>query len=310
MFSAMRFGKLVSKLTLLGTALFFAVPLANADVYSLGDSLSDAGSLGFTYTNPATLSPLTSGKVWVQHLTSSVPAFCNDPKHCLLNNDTFYYTNPGNNYAVGGAGVTFDSTDAKVKKNYTDLHSQIYALLHSRVLNKNDIITVWMGANDIFAAAQNRLHSYADVANAARVFQTEIINLAIQVNGASIYVISIPDLGKTPLGLNTSDGGKLLSELTVVFNLGISGMNVHNVSLIDSNAGFNQLYGQLDTSMIYCSVIIDPKHVCGDPKTNPEYFDPAAKPFLFADPVHPSNAAHQYIANQLQLTKIFADRQQ
>jgi hypothetical protein len=39
-------------------ALLFAAPLANATIYSLGDSLSDTGALGFTYANRVQLSPL------------------------------------------------------------------------------------------------------------------------------------------------------------------------------------------------------------------------------------------------------------
>ncbi len=296
MISMMRFGKLASTLILVCTALCFTAPPANAEVYSLGDSLSDAGSLGFTYTNPATLSPLTRGQVWVQYLLSSTPAFCNDPKHCLFNNDTFYYTSTGNNYAVGGAGITFDSTDAQVKNNYTNLHSQIYALLHNHVIDKSDVITVWMGANDIFSAARNPNTSVSQVAYAAQVFNTEIVNLA--KTGANIYVFTIPDLGKTPLGQSASDGGTLLSELTDLFNGSISGLK--NVTFIDSNAVFEKLSQELSTSMIYCSAIIDPKHICGDPKKNPINQDPTIMPYLlFADPQHPSNAAHHSIAEYL-----------
>ena len=291
------FGKLVFKLILLPAALLFAAGSANAEVYSLGDSLSDAGSLGFTYTNPATLTPLTRGKVWVQYLSSnSTPAFCNDPKHCLFNNDTFYYTGTGNNYAVGGAGVAFDSADAQVNKSYTNLHSQIHALLHNHVLDKKDVITVWMGANDIIAATSNLNKSVSQVTYAAQVFTTEISNLT--KTGARIYVFTIPDLGRTPFGQTASDGGTLLSYLTNLFNSSIS--TLKNVNLIYSNEMFNTLYDQWPTPMIYCSVIIDPKHLCGDPKINPINQDPTIPPtLLFADPEHPSNAAHQYIGNLL-----------
>lgn len=111
-------------------ALFFSVANADATIYSLGDSLSDAGALGFTYTNPVTLSPMAEGNVWVQYLGNSTPAFCNDPRHCTFDRNSYYYSSTGNNYAVGGAGVTFDSTDARLPRNYTSLHYQIVALLH------------------------------------------------------------------------------------------------------------------------------------------------------------------------------------
>lgn len=296
-----RFSNFLIKFIYLSAALFLAVPNANATVYSLGDSLSDSGALGFTYTNPVALSPLFEGNVWVQYLTNSVPAFCNDPRHCKFDRDTFYYSGTGNNYAVGGAGVTFDSTDSRLAKNFTDLHSQIEALTHNHKLTREDVITVWMGANDIFAATVDPNTSATTVTQAAERFRIEIAKLARY--GAKIYVITIPDLGQTPLGLSTSDGSQLLTELTNLFNSGISDLaRVRNLTIIDSNVLFDDLRSSrdFDNSMIYCSVIIDPKHVCGNKKSNPEIINNSEVPFIFADPIHPSNAAHRWMGYAIQ----------
>jgi outer membrane lipase/esterase len=296
-----QFINFIYSLVYLGLTLFISVTNANATTYNLGDSLSDAGALGFTYTNPVSIKPLSEGKVWVQYLSNSIPAFCDDNRHCKFNNETYYYSDTGNNYAVGGAGVTFDSTDARLARNFTNLHAQIEALTHNHKLTSEDIVTVWMGANDVFAATADPYTSADVVKQTGEIFKSELKKLA--KFGAKIYVITIPDLGQTPLGLYSSDGGRFLTELTEIFNSEISSLaRVKNISLIDSNALFALLVasGDFDNSDIYCGAIIDPKHICGNKRTNPAIPNNSDLPFIYADPVHPSNAVHKWIADTLQ----------
>lgn len=270
---------------------------ANATIYTIGDSLSDAGALGFTYTNPFALRPLREGNVWVQYLTNSVPAFCNDPKHCRLDHQSFYYSSRGNNYAVGGAGINFDSTDIPLAPSYTSLHYQVEALMHNHELTPNDLVTVWIGANDIIAAATDpTLGGVSFVIQAATTMKREVARLTR--SGAKVIVISIPDIGATPLGLNSpSDVAKALTELTKVFNGATRGVaNFQNVTLIDSNQLYQQLLlsGEFDNTGIYCNTIIDPNNVCGS-ATNPLQVKHPEPPLVYADPIHPSNAAHRWI---------------
>lgn len=297
-----KLGKLATITLSLISTFLLATTNADAAVYSLGDSLSDSGALGFTYTNPLDASAYSPGNVWTQYLTNSVPAFCNDPKHCLFDKDTYYYTSTGNNYAVGGAGVTFDSTDildstGNIVKSYTSLHYQIRALLNNHKLTKNDVVTVWMGANDILAAAADPANAAVLVSGAAKIFNAEVNRLAKL--GARIYVITIPDLSLTPLGQNipVADSAAL-HDLTGLFDSEISVLaNVRNVTLIDSNAFYSVLLAspKFDNTATYCPAIIDPQHVCGDPVNNPDTPPTSNIPFLFADPIHPSNAAHKWI---------------
>lgn len=300
-----KFANIAIRLTYFVTALLFACPAANATIYTLGDSLSDTGALGFTYTNPVKLSPMVEGNIWIQYITNSIPAFCNDPKHCKLDLDdkTYYYSARGNNYAVGGAGITFDSTDVALAISYTSLRYQIDALVHNHQLSNEDVITVWMGANDIFAAANapNPNKSQQLVKDAAKIFRSEISKLA--KFGAKIYVLTIPDLGLTPLGASTPDAGVFLTDLTNLFNTNISDLaNVKNVKLIDSNSFIAQLLtsSQFDNSNIYCQVIIDPSHICGNPGSNPEIVNQPQLPYIFADPIHPSHAGHKWIGQTIQ----------
>jgi outer membrane lipase/esterase len=288
---------LVSAALVAGLSLGFG--LAGATVYTVGDSLSDAGSLGFTYTNPVSLHPLHEGNVWVQHLTNSVPAFCNDTKHCKLDPQTFYYSSRGNNYAVGGAGINFDSTDVALAPSYTSLHFQVEALLRNHQLTKNDVVTVWMGANDIIAAATDpTLGGVKFVKQAAATMNHEIARLAR--SGADVVVITIPDIGATPLGLNSpTDVAQGLTELTRVFNGAIAGLaKFKNVTLVDSNQLYQQLLksGEFDNSAIYCNTIIDPNNVCGSAANPLQVINPKP-PLVNADPIHPSNAAHRWIGD-------------
>jgi phospholipase/lecithinase/hemolysin len=295
--------KLVGRALCAGLFLFGAMSQTQAAVYSLGDSLSDAGALGFTYTNPTNSEPLAEGNVWVQYIAKSTPAFCNDVKHCKFDRETFYYSSMGNNYAVGGAGVTFDSTDALTSRNFTSLHFQIEALKHNHKLKKDDVITVWIGANDILAAAFEPTFepaaSLAYVSRAGEIFKEELTGLSN--TGAKLFVITIPKLGMTPLGAATN-GVDFLNQLTDIFNQKISKLaNLKNVTIIDSNVYFSDVLTsrEFDTSNTYCSAIIDPVHQCGNIDTNPITGETSGVPFVFADPIHPSNAVHRYIGEKL-----------
>jgi len=301
MFTSKLLAILINSAIYFGITFLLSISNANATIYNVGDSLSDAGALGFTYTNPVSTKPLVEGKVWVQYLSNSIPAFCDDPKHCKFNNETFYYSDTGNNYAVGGAGVTFDSTDARLARNFTNLHSQIDALTHNHKLGKDDIVTIWMGANDIFASTADPYTSSTVVKETAKIFQSEVRKLSKL--GSKIVVITIPDLGQTPLGLSSADGGGFLSELTNIYNSEIVKLaSIKNVNVIDSNALFEILIGSgnFDNSDIYCYAIIDPNHVCGNKRTNPIMASSSNLPFIYADPVHPSNAVQKWIADTLQ----------
>lgn len=309
MFRKSRSSVFLSKASsLLVSLLVCLAPAAQAEIFSLGDSLSDAGALGFTYTNPISGHPYVMGKVWLQYLSSrSIPAFCNDRSRCTQNAGTFNYSSLGNNYAVGGAGVTFDSPDT-APNSHTDLRSQVHALLLGHKLSSKDAVTVWMGANDILAAVDKGDASRARLAvlEAARIFKREVDNLALRGNGASIYVITIPDLGKTPLGRKDPATSTLLSELTDAFNRVISEVTSMNVISIDSKPIFNRLMQTMDTSRTYCPNIIDPANICGS-GSNPLNVYPEDNPnLLFADPIHPSATAHRVIAGQPQIRAISA----
>ncbi|MEX8195137.1 SGNH/GDSL hydrolase family protein [Comamonas guangdongensis] len=276
--------------------LAIAAPIVHSEIYTLGDSLSDAGSLGITYTDPSGVNPLVSGKTWIQDLTSSTPAFCDDRKQCPWDPRTYYYRD-GNNYAVGGAGVMFDSTDSHTPNTFTSLGSQISALINSGKLKGGDAITILMGSNDVLAAATKPGSSQA-VVNAATSFVHYVSVLAAQPSHPHIYVFTLPDLGQSPFGRSTADSGASLSQLAQIFNSEITAglRNTSGVKFVISSTIFGELSQQLLNYPIYCTKVIDTAHACGS-TANPVLQGPVN--LLFADPLHPSRVAHAMIADRV-----------
>ena len=286
---------------LVGFILVYALVSAwpvYAALYVLGDSLSDVGALGFTYTNPANMEPPENGQVWPQYLSGSTSAYCNGGQQCPFDGKTFYYSRTGNNYAVGGAGITFDSTDAKRHPNYTGLGYQITALVNAHVLTSNDVIAIWIGANDILKAAQKAGSAAGEVRLAAQVFRNELSRLISHANGARIHIFTIPDLGKTPAALGSVDAG-ILTNLSNQFNQAITASLPASVYVIDANAIFVDLRKVMALTTVFCRRLIDPQHVCGKASNQ---LTPGVSPMaavLFADPLHPSIAAHRELAKRL-----------
>jgi phospholipase/lecithinase/hemolysin len=283
---------------LLSATLAATASTAIAEIYTLGDSMSDAGALGITYTNPDSITPFVPGKIWIQYLTTSTPAFCGNQNQCPWNPSTFYY-GAGNNYAVGGAGVVFDSTDARTPNTYTSLGSQVSALINSGKLRKGDTITVIMGANDILAAASKPSKDpAAAVGQAASAYVQYISSLANQTSNPRVYAFTLPDIGKTPLGLSAGDGGTYLTQLTNIYNTAITtGLaKTPGVTMVNSAALYGELTKQLLTYPSYCLKVIDVTHVCGS-STNPVFS--SQNNLLFADPLHASRGAQQMIASWL-----------
>jgi len=283
---------------LLSAMLAVAASTASAEIYTLGDSMSDAGSLGITYTNPDSITPYVSGKIWIQYLTTSTPAFCSDQNKCPWSPSTFYYRD-GNNYAVGGAGVLFDSTDARTPNTYTSLGSQVSALINSGKLKRGDAITVIMGANDILAAVgKPNKGPAATVGQAASAYIQYISSLANQASNPRVYAFTLPDIGKTPLGLSAGDGGAYLTQLTNIYNTAITtGLaKTAGVTMVNSSVLYGELTKQLQTYPTYCLKVIDVTHVCGS-STNPVFS--SQNNLLFADPLHASRGAQQMMASWL-----------
>jgi phospholipase/lecithinase/hemolysin len=305
-------GAIIFRLTVLASAILLISSTAHAATgepknYVLGDSLSDVGALGITYTNSQYEPgyPRVWGKVWVQ----DIPEYASTSTFCLASTcppdpqvPPFYYTQKGNNYAVGGAGVLFDTTDLTLSnRTYTDLPSQVSALIHNAGYtpssNKQDHIFIWIGGNDIaYAAALLNDEASKSVVRAASSAYTNAVSaLAGACPQCKIYVISIPYLGDTPLAQWEASKRKL-NALTHMFNDEISILQSSRVTYIEINQYLNAQ--NLGTDLrTWCTTGIDPGHICPSPE-NPIKAGSSAT--IYADPAaHPITTIHAYIAGIL-----------
>ena len=297
---------IIFRLTVLASAIFMISSTAHAENgepknYVLGDSLSDVGALGITYTNSDPGPPRVWGKVWVQDIPGykSTSTFCST---CKPDSQVFYYTRPGNNYAVGGAGVLFDTPDLTLStRTYTDLPSQISALIHNAGYTpsstKQDHIFVWIGADDIvYAAALANYENSKHVVHLAASTYIDAVNaLAGACPNCKIYVISIPYLGNTPVAQWEANKQKL-NALTLMFNNEISMLQSSRVTYIEINHYLNAQ--NLGTDLrTWCTTGIDPGHIC--PSTENPIKD-GNSATIYADPAaHPITTIHAYIAGIL-----------
>lgn len=166
-------------------------------IFALGDQYSVITDTGKKYTINYTQG-CSSGMVWVQALANNYGmAFsqCN-PGNLALNAQMF---------AQAGAKVADVATQAQ----------QAIAI----GLNGKDIVTLFVGANDIIAAFENP--ALDEGVRTAQV-QTAAIQLADIVNnvigaGARVLFATVPDLGLSPYGRAQPERAQL-SRLVAAFN--------------------------------------------------------------------------------------------
>ncbi len=194
---------------------------------SFGDSLSDVGTYawyakanfggGEFTTNP--------GSVWVEDVaayygSSLTPAYSGG----------FTMATPtaqsGLGYAQGGARVALQPGVGNPVLSTVPITTQIQNYLSAHgSFNGNQLVMIQGGPNDIFTAAAIIAANPASAATEVTAVENAAIALAGAVgtllqNGATKVVLAnVPDIGKTPAGLSSSDGGALLTQLSQAFNL-------------------------------------------------------------------------------------------
>ncbi|MGC1818291.1 MAG: autotransporter domain-containing protein [Casimicrobiaceae bacterium] len=266
-----------------------------SNIYSFGDSLSDAGSFvpvlppgtGLFTTNP--------GPIWIQVLArryglTAIPA-----------------DQGGTDYAQGGARVTDlpGVPDSPPTGTATPIAAQVSQLLAHGALDGNALYTVWGGANDIFtqlgelqAGAITPAQLQANVTAAAGSLAGQVALLE-SAGARYVVVFNLPDIGKTPFGV-ASGQGLQISAISSLYNSALlAGLDALHVSTIRVNIfGFlNEVmanpaaYGIANISVPACGAT--PSLLC----TQADLVAPnAASTFLFADGVHPTTAGHAMVA--------------
>lgn len=200
---------------------------------SFGDSLSDVGTYaGFALPNfgggEFTTNP---GQIWTQNVAAFyggtlTPAYSGG----------FTVTTPtplgGFGYAQGGARVALQPGINNPTLSTVPIATQMqnYLTAHAS-FNANQLVLIQGGANDVLIAAQiiaaNPTNptviaqQQSNVVNAALAL-AGVVGTALQNGATKVVVVNVPDIGKTPLGLSSSDGGAPLTALSGGFNTALT----------------------------------------------------------------------------------------
>lgn len=259
--------------------LLFACFSANAATYLIGDSLSDPGSLGFTFTDPlinksggSISSSVTNlagtGKVWTNYFSEIYCTAYSDP-NCT-------------NYAFAGAGVTFSSPFSNID---TSMFGQMNAL---PLLSKGDNVIIWIGANDLMKSAQNNGKGIDQI---IATFKNNISIL--KRSNAKIYIMEIPALLASSPNVTSSHLSASLLSVIGQFNAAIE--SIKGIRFISSTA-IDQCFPNDGLPQSVCQKNISPNQVCGSQNNKLATIDLNNK-FLFADSIHPSSYTHNYAAS-------------
>ncbi|MEY3373000.1 MAG: hypothetical protein RLZZ537_1468, partial [Pseudomonadota bacterium] len=306
-------------------------------VVSFGDSLTDAGNVGIFNGLPLGSSFTTNPDgTYSQNLSVLLGIGPQNNNSPLIPG-----TSGNSNYAYGGAcaisnGTTIAApipglptfTCSNSPGNFS-LGTQFgtHLAANGGVADPNALYTYWAGANDILSATAftapggflpngSILYQYVvtnggNPANASAIAQTIAGQSALtaigqikalQTAGAkTIVVFNLPDLGKTPLNVNTPNSAGA-SALTTIYNLNFNGglatLN-DGIVAIDTYAIINEVlaspatFGFTNTTGVACPAS---SLVCG-PAASGYPTQPISSTYLFADGIHPSGRAHALLGN-------------
>jgi len=283
----------------------------NLQIVSFGDSLSDvgtyapiAGAVGggrFT-TNP--------GQVWTQ----DVAQYYGDTLSAAYTIDFTHKLSAqgGLGYAEGGATVAtpanlYDFLTGVIGDIEMPVNQQVSSYLgaHGR-FNSNQLVLVWAGANDVLRAGA--LPAAAQTVKTAATTLAQLVGQIVQNGATHVVVVNLPNVGLSPDGIASSDGGANLTQLSQLFNdslnaaLQTDGLQA-KVMQIDSYTWLNQIITNFQANgfaVSNTSVACDPTktpHATALLCSPPTYMSANAdQTYMFADDLHPTTHLHALFA--------------
>lgn len=211
----------------------------------------------------------------------------------------------GNNYAIGGARTGINVNKEGIPIPIDSTSTQVDKYLANNSVDSKGLYSVWSGANDLFAAAE-------DLGNAFNIVSSAVSNEVAIVqklhdNGANyILVPNIPDVGLTPDFVNTKDAasGTYFSKqyndalYSGLKNTGANVIPLDTSSLLQKVAENPAVYGFSNMSGKACTNK-DEKGKIESLKCGRADLDKpgAENSYFFADGVHPTGRAHRMIAD-------------
>ena len=310
-------------------------------MFVLGDSLSDGGAFtqpinGVLQLNgvPANLIPQrlsfvnnqpgTDSELWVDVLASELGLNSDADILNGVENSGSQVAAPidlnGGNYAQGGARVTQANSNVQYDSTFTPpggrsadeynvtqlpLSTQIDRLLADVTsLNKDDLVVVWIGANDVFQQA-------ADIGAATIDATTGGLNMITAANEAgaqldrliaagaqNIVAVTIPDMGTTPAAVLQGPAAAAgLTALSGAFNSSFIRLASSKGALvIDSGKLLNAVINDPERYGFDAATAMTP--ICETSTSSLSCIQgvtdtTTAVDRIFADTVHPSLQSHQ-----------------
>ncbi|MFL9902767.1 SGNH/GDSL hydrolase family protein [Paraburkholderia fungorum] len=283
----------------------------NLQIVSFGDSLSDVGTYapiaravggGRFTTNP--------GQVWTQNVAQYYgdtlsAAYTIDITHKLT-------AQSGLGYAEGGATVATpanqsDFLTAVIGNIEMPVNQQVSSYLSAHgSFKSNQVVLVWAGANDVLRAGAPP--AATQTVQTAATTLAQVVGQIVQNGGAHVVVVNLPNVGLSPDGLASSDGGANFTQLSELFNSTLSAALQTNglqskVIQIDAYTWLNQIIANFQANGFAVS---NTGQAC-DPKKTPDNTSLLCSPatyvsanadqtYMFADDLHPTTHLHTLFA--------------
>lgn len=296
---------ILSSLLLLISTLGQATTLSKMVVF--GDSLSDNGNLYEYMKHQLPTSPpyfdgrFTNGPVWIEKFAEYYYPE-NTSEHLL-------------DYAFGGSGVSEDDDEDDFEAGALfNLTREVdsYLLSHHDMANDQSLYIFWMGSNNYIALPDDANKTVLAVNDG---IQKEIERLISK--GAKYFMImTVPDLGRTP-GAVDFDAVNFLTDITNQHN-SLLNQRVNQLQakypqtqfiFFDVNRTFlealdePEIYGFTNiTGTCYEAAMVQPssKTILKMAASIRSTSNHACDGYLFFDIIHPTAAAHAYIADKAQ----------
>lgn len=277
-----------------------ATPLHNIVVF--GDSLSDNGNLYEFMKHQLPPSPpyhegrFTNGPVWIEYLVASY--FPENPAEHLQD------------YAYGGAGVSEEEGADDV---LFTLRREVntYLMLNNDKASEDDLYVIWIGSNNYLAYPSDTEQSLKDV----NLGMKHSLEQLVEKGAKHILVVNLPDLGRTPAAVEfdsvaamtyfSDEHNKLLSTTIEEFKRVYPDVEwlyydlhqaFNDVLEHPQQFGFKNITDTCSQSVI--EDIGKPTVLNLVAAVQPKIKKDACDGYLFFDLVHPTNLAHEILAER------------
>lgn len=284
-----------------------------------GDSLSDTGRLKGIVTDAK---PIIGGQLQLSFTTNPDPVWTKVLADSYgTKAEPHTTTNPqGTNYAVGSARSSQEVNWSVFKIPSTNQQITDYLTDNQGKTDPNALYAVWIGANDLIAAAQASSPADAQTAISTAVRNTAIDVETLNRTGAKyILVPNIPDLSLTPraiYGESLRAGTQAQAQLAAsLYNANLfSALNQSTANIIPANTfallqeatsnakefGFENVAGvacRMPNRTLGADDVASTSLACAPANLIEK---DANETYAFADDIHPSGRTHRILAQYYQ----------